>query len=73
MPDLDQYFDEIDTARIRRASAQIHSEIHQATTDYCRHEKPSHTGEGRCPWWKWVPAFAGKTWRGRRPESPEWV
>ena len=20
-----------------------------------------HTGEGRCPWWKWIPAFAGKT------------
>ena len=25
------------------------------------HPKSCHTGEGRCPWQSWVPAFAGKT------------
>ena len=28
------------------------------------HQKLCHTGEGRCPWRKWVPAFAGKTKEG---------
>ena len=35
-----------------------------ATVDRCSYQKFRHTGEGRCPWQRWVPAFAGKTRRG---------
>jgi hypothetical protein len=35
--------------------------IRLATADRCAHQKSCHTGEGRCPWQNWVPAFAGKT------------
>ena len=31
--------------------------IRFATADQCSHQKSCHTGEGRCPWQKWVPAF----------------
>jgi len=36
-----------------------------ATADQCSDQKICHTGEGRCPWHTWVPAFAGKTRKER--------
>ena len=33
--------------------------------DRWRHQKSRHTGEGRCPWQNWIPAFAGNTRRVR--------
>jgi hypothetical protein len=35
--------------------------VHLAPVDQCSYQKFRHTGEGRCPWQRWVPAFAGKT------------
>ena len=43
----------------------IHT-IYQTPTDqpiFC------HTGEGRCPWLTWIPAFAGKTVKADTSES----
>ena len=37
--------------------------MHLAMADQCSDQKSCHTGEGRCPWQNWVPAFAGKTRR----------
>jgi hypothetical protein len=42
-------------------SVQTHSEDSIGDGGPCAHQKSCHTGEGRCPWQNWVPAFAGKT------------
>jgi hypothetical protein len=38
--------------------------IYRSKADQCRHQNLCHTGEGRCPSQKWVPAFAGKAQEG---------
>jgi hypothetical protein len=47
--------------------------MHLAMADQCSDQKSCHTGEGRCPWQNWVPAFAGKTRRENLTESSECI
>jgi hypothetical protein len=42
------------------SDVQTQSGIHQVTGTNGDIKKSCHTGEGRCPWQKWIPAFAGK-------------
>ena len=49
---------------IRPASVRTHSENSLGKGGTRLTSKSGHTGEGRCPWQKWVPAFAGKTRTG---------
>jgi hypothetical protein len=62
-------------SRLSRASVQTHSEDSIGDGGAMLTSKSYHTGEGRCPWQNWVPAFAGKTKRGialNDPNAPKY-
>src|SRR5271167_1069020 len=45
--------------------------IHRSTPDQCYDQKLRHTGEGRCPSRKWVPAFPTEQVRGLKAHGKE--